>query len=180
MFSISDKNQESDQVVSPTSDGGSSPAPAGAPVPQPMPMTSTVPALQQAMTRAESDNPASGNILPSDSNLPNTNITSEPYSIIQAGDSSNVPNPAAVTVPEDELINLKQRALQSLAPMLDHLDQTPEERFRTTMMLIQATDNAKLVREAYDAANQIKDEKVRAQALLDIVNEINYFTHPAR
>jgi hypothetical protein len=44
------------------------------------------------------------------------------------------------------------------------------------MMLIQATDNPALVKEAYEAANQITDEKTRAQALLDVVNEINYFT----
>ena len=44
------------------------------------------------------------------------------------------------------------------------------------MMLIQASDNADLVPEAYEAANQITDEKARAQALLDVVNEINYFT----
>lgn len=76
-----------------------------------------------------------------------------------------------------DLLQMKQQALQSLAPLIDHLEQTPEEKFKTTMMLIQASDNAELVKEAYDAANQIKDEKMRAQALLDVVNEINYFTH---
>jgi hypothetical protein len=44
------------------------------------------------------------------------------------------------------------------------------------MMLIQASDDQSLVQSAYDAANQITDEKARAQALLDVVNEINYFT----
>jgi len=80
--------------------------------------------------------------------------------------------------PDDELLKMKQQALQSLAPLVDHLEQSPEEKFRTTMMLIQASDNADLVKEAYEAANQIKDEKTRAQALLDVINEINYFTHP--
>ena len=42
---------------------------------------------------------------------------------------------------------------------------------------IQASDNQGLVQAAYQAAQAIPDEKVRAQALLDIVNEINYFTH---
>jgi len=74
------------------------------------------------------------------------------------------------------LVKLKQQALQSLAPLVDKLDQTPEEKFKTTMMLIQASDNADLVPKAYEAANQITDEKARAQALLDVVNEINYFT----
>jgi len=76
----------------------------------------------------------------------------------------------------DDLLDLKEQALTSLQPLVGHLDQTPEEKFKTTMMLIQATDNAALVKAAYQAANQITDEKARAQALLDVVNEINYFT----
>ncbi len=80
----------------------------------------------------------------------------------------------------DDLLALKQQALQQLSPLVSHLDQTPEERFRTTMMMIQATDDSGKIKDAYEAANQITDEKTRAQALLDIVNEINYFTqqHP--
>lgn len=76
----------------------------------------------------------------------------------------------------DDLLNIKQQALQQLTPLIGHLDQTPEEKFRTTMMMIQASDNDTLIKEAYDAAQAIPDEKARAQALLDIVNEINYFT----
>jgi hypothetical protein len=75
-----------------------------------------------------------------------------------------------------ELIDIKQQALSQLSPLMDHLDQTPEEKFRTTMMMIQASDNQSLIKTAYAAAQSIPDEKVRAQALLDIVNEINYFT----
>lgn len=77
----------------------------------------------------------------------------------------------------DALLSIKQQALQQLTPLIGHLEQTPEEKFRTTMMMIQAADNDELIKDAYDAAVQIPDEKVRAQALLDIVNEINYFTH---
>lgn len=76
----------------------------------------------------------------------------------------------------DDLLNIKQQALQQLSPLVGHLEQTPEEKFRTTMMMIQASDNQDLIKEAYDAALAIPDEKARAQALLDIVNEINYFT----
>ncbi|MBP7807518.1 hypothetical protein KA047_03415 [Candidatus Saccharibacteria bacterium] len=76
----------------------------------------------------------------------------------------------------DELLELKKEALTDLGPLVSHLDQTPEEHFKTTMMLIQATDNATFVKEAYESAKKISDDAVRAQALLDIVNEINYFT----
>ena len=77
---------------------------------------------------------------------------------------------------EDALIGLKEQALTSLSPLVNHLDQTPEEKFKTMMMLIQASDNSSLIKQAYEAANQIPDEKIRAQALLDVINEINYFT----
>lgn len=95
------------------------------------------------------------------------------------------PKPAAAPKPEpknnvmheaDDLLSLKQRALNELTPLVGHLDQTPEERFRTTMMMIQSADNQSLIKDAYTAAQQIDDDKVRAQALLDVVNEINYFT----
>jgi len=76
----------------------------------------------------------------------------------------------------DDLLQIKQQALQQLSPLVGHLDQSPEEKFRTTMMMIQASDNQDLIKGAYAAAQQIPDEKTRAQALLDIVNEINYFT----
>jgi hypothetical protein len=82
------------------------------------------------------------------------------------------------TAPVDtnNLLDIKQQVLQQLSPIVDHLDQTPEERFRTTMMMIQATDNQALIKDAYNAALKITDEKTKAQALLDVVNEINYFT----
>lgn len=118
-----------------------------------------------------------------------------------AGDFIDTDTPAAPAVPEpvedvstpapvadtpvgghpnaDHLLDIKQQALQQLSPLIGHLDQDPEEKFRTTMMMIQAADNDTLIKDAYEAALQIQDEKVRAQALLDIVNEINYFTHNA-
>lgn len=76
----------------------------------------------------------------------------------------------------DDLLNIKQQALSQLSPLVGHLDQSPEEKFRTTMMMIQATDDAAMIPQAYEAAQAITDEKVKAQALLDVVNEINYFT----
>jgi hypothetical protein len=86
-------------------------------------------------------------------------------------DASDEPAPGS-----EELIGIKQQALEDLGPLVDKLDQSPEERFRTTMMLIQASDNQVLVKQAFDAAQEIKDDKERAQALLDVINEINYFT----
>lgn len=76
----------------------------------------------------------------------------------------------------DGLLGLKQEALDHLTPLVDHLEQSPEEKFRTTMMMIQSTDNQALLKDAFSAAKEIQDDKARAQALLDVINEINYFT----
>ena len=88
-------------------------------------------------------------------------------------DSHDSPAPAG----NSDLLDIKTQALQQLSPLVGHLDQSPEEKFRTTMMMIQANDDQSLVKVAYEAAQAIPDEKTKAQALLDIVNEINYFTH---
>ena len=85
-------------------------------------------------------------------------------------------NGAPEPVDANDLIDIKQHALTQLTPLLGHLDHSPEEKFRTTMMMIQASDDQSLIRSAFAAAQNITDEKTRAQALLDIVNEINYFT----
>lgn len=73
------------------------------------------------------------------------------------------------------LSDIKRQALTQLSSLAGHLEQSPEEKFHTTMMLVQATDDASLIKTAYEAAQAITDEKTRAQALLDVVNEINYF-----
>lgn len=86
------------------------------------------------------------------------------------------PEPVQNNASSNDLLDIKRHALQDLSPLIGHLDQSPEERFKTTMMMIQASDNQALVADAYEAAKGIEDEKARAQALLDIVNEINYFT----
>jgi hypothetical protein len=91
-------------------------------------------------------------------------------------DAVPAPDTPATDTPED-LLSIKKEALQQLTPLVDQLDQTSEEKFRTTMMMIQASDDQTLVKTAYEAAKNITDEKARAQALLDIVNEINYFAH---
>lgn len=89
------------------------------------------------------------------------------------------PEPAVSSPTESgdgDLLGLKQQAIAQLSPLVGQLEQTPEEKFRTTMMMIQSTDNQGLIKDAYEAAQQITDEKSRAQALLDVINEINYFT----
>jgi hypothetical protein len=192
MFGLSDNNDnkyaDTTQVSAsdatslapsqPDSNGGAGPSPlAAAGYPAPMP-----PAKHTSQASASSSPPAPVSGGMSDVSLENAYIDS-PSPAASAKDASAQSHPTAASLvknsKEDELLKLKQEALQSLAPLVDHLEQDPEAKFKTTMMMIQASDNADLIPEAYEAANKIQDEKVRAQALLDVVNEINYFTqHP--
>lgn len=90
--------------------------------------------------------------------------------------ASMITTPPAPAPADEDLASIKQQALQSLEPLVGQLDLAPEEKYKTVMMVVQASDKPKMLEEAYQAASQITDEKVRAQALLDIVNEVNYFT----
>lgn len=108
----------------------------------------------------------------------------EPASADASTDTSAESMPAAedtqpTITPSGDLETIKTSALQELAPLVDELDQEPEERYRTLMMIIQSSDNQELVKEAYEAAQKIEDKKAKAEALLNILNEINYFTGKA-
>ncbi len=77
---------------------------------------------------------------------------------------------------EDGLMSVKQRALEQLSPLVDHLDLPPEQKFDTYMEILRASDDKSLVQPAFDIAQKIEDEDKKAQALLDVVNEVNYLT----
>ena len=138
--------------------------------------TSTVPAPADPATPSDTTAPA----LPTDQAFNTSALPADTATPVVPADPivTDTPSPAAPSTPTvgDDLMSIKQDALKQLTPLLSHLDQTPEEKFRTTMMLIQASDDQSLVQTAYASAKEISDEKIRAQAILDIVNEINYFT----
>jgi hypothetical protein len=141
--------------------------------PDPSPSVMPSPLGSPSATSSDSDQHADADM--SKVNLDNAYIPTSP----SGEDEEAKPTAASLvqnTPQDDDLFKLKQQALDSLAPLVDQLDQSPEEKFKTTMMMIQASDNPQLVQEAYAAANKIEDEKTRAHALLDVVNEINYFT----
>lgn len=118
-------------------------------------------------------------VTPSNENVPTAptdSYTDKPEGSID--DQTPHTEDASTSTPSNGgLLELKQQALQQLSPLVGELDQTPEENFHTMMMMIQASDDQSLIEKAYAAAEQITDKKAKAQALLDIVNEINYFTH---
>ncbi len=88
----------------------------------------------------------------------------------------SAPTPTATADPA--LDTIKQTALNELRPLVDKLDVSPEEKFDTYLLLLRSTDDKTLIAPAHDAAIAIVDEARRAQALLDIIKEIDYFSNP--
>ena len=87
-------------------------------------------------------------------------------------------NPAAPTLaPSSDLDGIKKDALGELRPLIDKVDLPAEEKFDTYLMLIRSTDDSSLIAPAHAAAQAIADEKRRAEALLDIIKEIDYLSH---
>lgn len=76
-----------------------------------------------------------------------------------------------------ELDSIKKDALEELRPLVDRLDLPPEEKFDTLLLIIRSTDDKTLVNAAHEAAKNIPDETKRANALLDIIKEIDYFAN---
>lgn len=86
----------------------------------------------------------------------------------------SAPAPAA----DPALDTIKQTALNELRPLVDKLNVSPEEKFDTYLLLLRSTDDKTLIAPAHDAAVAIVDEARRAQALLDIIKEIDYLSNP--
>jgi len=83
-----------------------------------------------------------------------------------------MPTPTATS----DLEGVKKDAIQELRPLIDHIDLPPEEKFDTYLLLIRSTDDATLIAPAHAAAVAISDEKRKAEALLDIIKEIDYLS----
>lgn len=109
---------------------------------------------------------------------PADNSTDDSSSVSAAPSNDDVSAPAEPRQDNDnnDLVSIRKQALEQLSPLVSKLDQSPEDKYKTLMMMIQASDNQALIKEAYENAQNITDEKAKAEALLNIVNEINYFT----
>ncbi len=75
-----------------------------------------------------------------------------------------------------DLEGVKKSALEQLRPLIEKIDLEPADKFDKYLMMLRASDDPALIKPAFDAAQGIGGEKEKAQALLDIINEINYIT----
>ena len=111
------------------------------------------------------------------SDEPATDIT-KPAAPEPVMPTPTVSAPAPTAAADPALDTIKQTALNELRPLVDKLDVSPEEKFDTYLLLLRSTDDKTLIAPAHDAAIAIVDEARRAQALLDIIKEIDYFSNP--
>lgn len=79
---------------------------------------------------------------------------------------------------DSSLDGIKKEALGELRPLVDKLNVSPEEKFDTYLLLIRSTDDKTLIAPAHEAAKSITDEARRADALLNIIKEIDYLNNP--
>lgn len=115
--------------------------------------------------------------LPADDPLPEP-VAEEPAYVAPVTPSV-APEPTytpVTSVASDDLSAVKQDALNELRPLVDKLDVNPEEKFDTYLLLLRSTDDRNLIAPAHEAAKAIVDEARRAQALLDIIKEIDFLT----
>jgi len=92
----------------------------------------------------------------------------------------NIPNPTPIVDAGNSLESIKKDALVELRPLVDKLNLAPEEKFDIYLLLLRSSDDKSLIAPAHAAAKEIPDETRRAQALLDVIKEIDYLSSPTQ
>ena len=104
-------------------------------------------------------------------------VAQEPVEPVVQPEPVAAPDPAAYQVDASgNLDGIKKEALLELRPLVDKLDVSPEEKFDTYLLLLRSTDDKDLIAPAHESAKNIADEARRAQALLDIIKEIDFLS----
>ncbi len=84
----------------------------------------------------------------------------------------------SVATDGDNLDDIKKTALSELRPLVDKLNLSAEDKFDIYLLMLRSTDDKTLIAPAHATAQDIADESKRAQALLDIIKEIDYLSNP--
>lgn len=73
-----------------------------------------------------------------------------------------------------DVLEVRTKALQALIPLIDSLKGTPEYKFDVIMNAIQVSSDTSLLKKALETAMQMEDPSLKADALVDILNETQY------
>ncbi len=120
----------------------------------------------------------SGSAQPADPIL--TDVLAQPAKPAKAKPEPVTPpnvNPLGHNVDSGALGDIRLQVISELRPLVNRLDfLAPADKFDTLLLLIRTIDDSSLIPMAHQAAMAIPDEVKRAQALLDILKEIDFFT----
>lgn len=160
-------------AAAPTTDGGMQFEETGA---APTPPTLPEASIEVAPTEPAVDLAAPDPVVP-EPVIPEPIIAPTPEVLPAPAVTSEESAHAPTVSPELEAI--KKDALEQLRPLVDKLDLPAQEKFDTLLLIIRSTDDQSLLTAANEAAKTIEDDGKRAEALLDIIKEIDFFSNPA-
>ncbi len=189
---VQEENLIDDQVAQALVDSGAAPTPqvvthsspmASAPtqvptvaVPEALPLTGPLPDEPEVAPTPTPLVPTPADVAPTPAAIEITDSTPAPTPL----PTPSVPVSSAElnsgSGDDNELMRVKQKALEQLSPLVSHLELPADQKFDTYMEIIRASDDKTLIQPAFETAQQIQDEDKKAQALLDVVNEVNYLT----
>jgi hypothetical protein len=69
--------------------------------------------------------------------------------------------------------SVKRQAVDALLPIVDQVEGSPEYRFEMLMNATTASPSTVLLQKTMDAASQIENPSIKAQALVDVLNLAN-------
>lgn len=76
---------------------------------------------------------------------------------------------------KQNLDEVKQKALAALVPVISNLSSVgPERKFDICLTAMRFTDNSELAGTALEAALSIEEAGTKAEALVELINEIDY------
>tara|TARA_Y100001949_G_scaffold108035_1_gene91271 strand:- start:1276 stop:1815 length:540 start_codon:yes stop_codon:yes gene_type:complete len=133
------------------------------------------PEMQFEETPASTTTPAVPPVVLPTPNTPTPTPTPTAPPTTEAPATPETP-PSAPVQTDTGLEGIKNAALEELRPLIDRVDLPVEEKFNTYLMLIRSTDDSSLIAPAHAAAQAITDEKRKAEALLEIIKEIDYLS----
>ena len=126
------------------------------------------------------ETPAAGSAPAQDTPTPSADEAPEVPEAPEIPEVPAVPQPEPASPANSDLETIKKDALSELRPLIDKLDVSPEEKFDTLLLIIRSTDDQTLLAATHEAAKAIPDDSRRAQALLDIIKEIDFFSNKAQ
>ncbi len=72
-----------------------------------------------------------------------------------------------------DISKVKEAALKELFPIMDRVEVEPEKRFLLYQEMLTTMRDKAVIAPAYEAARQIRDDKIRADSLLYLINSID-------